>query len=73
VIGQRESNRIDAVGITDPTVLHTVFSPVTELNVCSFQGQQRLNALGLLLGQWLPIGVPRHPRVPFTMPRGAAS
>jgi len=26
-----------------------------------------------LLVQWFPTGVPRHPRVPFTIPRGAAS
>jgi len=25
------------------------------------------------LSQWFPTGVPRHPRVPFTIPRGAAS
>ena len=26
-----------------------------------------------VLNQWFPTGVPRHPRVPFTIPRGAAS
>ena len=39
----------------------------------SGMGRHKESLLSTGLDQWFPTGVLRHPRVPFTMPRGAAS